>query len=597
MGMRAATPHHVNGLFDGRAARWLLGWLAGHRRLLHMVQLGAIGFIGLIVLGQVLYPADRALPFLRLGGIPVGLQSRQEIVRRLDDFANEDQVTIKTPSREWTVSWQSLGLSVDREASADVALAYQWWERWLPFSSVARVLQSQATSMIALVDQDRVQAFAGKVVTEDKAAARDATIGIDHGRVVIDSAKNGYQYELDEVERQVRALPMVAQSTLNLVPEAVASVRSDDELQGLVQEAEGMLSREVVLRVGDKTYKPDRAARGSWLLFQEDPEAHKLRLLVNKEGVRNYLKSIDSDLKLEPGTAKVTLLDGQEVARSEAQAGKSVAVDSAVAAIEGRLTGQVVAAEPVALSLVDVPPKIEYEQTFSKASSGLQSLVDEWRQNNYGDYGIIVRELTGERRYAEWQPDKPFVTASTFKMFVVYNALTKIQQGTLQRDQMTDIGWTVQDCMVEVIVNSTNPCAISLQNLLGWEELDVFLRESGFTATTLNNRTGSNVDKYSTIRDETNFFLRLYSGTLMKAEDNEFLLGLMKRQIWRAGIPSGVPRGTVVADKVGLYGAWVHDVAIVYGPKSTFILGIMSRGGSDPQFADLSRRVYNFFNQ
>lgn len=72
------------------------------------------------------------------------------------------------------------------------------------------------------------------------------------------------------------------------------------------------------------------------------------------------------------------------------------------------------------------------------------------------------------------------------------------------------------------------------------------------------------------------------------------LLGYMKRQIWRSGIPSGVP-GVTVADKVGFYNGYIHDVAIVYAPKGAYILAIMSYGGSNPNMSELSKRVYNFF--
>ncbi|HEU5187065.1 MAG TPA: serine hydrolase, partial [Candidatus Saccharimonadales bacterium] len=157
----------------------------------------------------------------------------------------------------------------------------------------------------------------------------------------------------------------------------------------------------------------------------------------------------------------------------------------------------------------------------------------------------------------------------------------------------TDIGWTVDACLTEMIVNSTNPCSVSFLNLMGWAETQRLVTEAGFTTTLIDN--GCCQEKHSTVRDETNFLLRLNAGTLLDAGGTERLLGMLKRQVWRSGIPSGVPRGTVVADKVGFYAGYIHDVAIVYAPKGTYILGVMSYGGSNPSMAELSRRVYNFF--
>jgi beta-lactamase class A len=247
----------------------------------------------------------------------------------------------------------------------------------------------------------------------------------------------------------------------------------------------------------------------------------------------------------------------------------------------------------VTLAVTAQPPHETFVRTYSTSDAGLLAIVKDWQATHYGDYAVIVRELGGQNRYAEVDPDRSFVTASTFKMFVYYAVQQRIQNGSLSYSSMTDMGWTVEDCLTEMIVHSTNPCAITLTDLLGWQWTEDVVRQAGFSNTYLNNQGGG--DKHSTVRDETNFMMRLYYGTLMGREATDRLLGYFKRQIWRGGIPSGVPKGTEVADKVGLYDGWVHDVGIIYGPKSTYILGIMSKGGSDPDFADLARRTYSFF--
>lgn len=577
--------HHFNEVF---------AWAERHRKLLDFTLAGVLIFALLSVVVQLLYPANKTLPFMRIGGLDVSAKEQSAVLAQLDEYAQNGEVVVKTPSREWRAKWHELGLSIDREASADAVVEYPVWERVIPFSSIFHVLQLRESSLIALVDEERLSIFAEKLVAEDRLAARDATISIKDGQVQLDEAKNGYRYAVAEVKRQIQGVPMTTNSSLELIPEPVPFVRSKAELQTVATEAERLLARELKLTVADKTYKPDRQQVGQWLVFSEDNASKKLLVTFNKEAIKAYLEQIDRDIRVEAGTTTITLLDGQEIARTPAASGRTVAVDSAIAAIEERLRATTPPAD-LPLQLVAVPPKTQHVRTYSQANSGLQALIHDWEAANYGDYGIIVRELGGQNRYADWQPDKDFVTASTYKMFLAYTVFIKMERGEIKSDQRTDMGWTVDECIREMIVNSTNPCAISLQNLVGWQVVDDMLREAGFSATTLNNRSGG--DKHSTVRDETNFLLRLHSGTLMSKEHSDYLLSLLKRQVWRAGIPSGVPRGTVVADKVGLYGSWVHDVAIVYGPKSTYILGIMSRGGSDPKFADLSRRVYNFFNQ
>lgn len=585
----AFAARHRNFSWAGHAVTWI----RQHRALLDVILGGMLVVAAGSVVVQLTYPADRTLPFMQIGGLDVSAKDRSAVLGQLNEYAQYGEVTVRTPSREWRTKWQEVGLSIDREASAEAALSYPVWERLVPFSSIMHILQSRDMSLIALADDERLRAFAERLVAEDKLAARDATISIKDGVVQLNEAKNGYKFKVSEVQRQIESIPMTNRSVLELVPDAVPFVRSKDELQAVAAEAERMLNQPLSLVVVDKIFKPDRKTLGSWLQFTED-DKKKLTVSFNKDVLKKYLEQIDREVKIAPGTMTVTLLDGQEIAQTEAQAGRTVAVDAAIQAIEQQLRNQS-APQELKLEVASVPPEKQYVRTYSQESSGLGALIRDWEAATYGTYGIVVRELNGAHRYADWQPDRPFVTSSTYKMFLAYTVFTKIGRGEIRFDQQTDMGWTVDECIREMIVNSTNPCAISLQNMVGWEMVDQMVHEAGFTSTNLNNRSGG--DKYSTVRDETNFLMRLQSGTLMSPEHTDYLMGLLKRQIWRGGIPSGVPRGTVVANKVGFYDGWVHDVAIVYGPKSTYILGIMSRGGSDPKFADLSRRVYNFFNQ
>ncbi len=75
----------------------------------------------------------------------------------------------------------------------------------------------------------------------------------------------------------------------------------------------------------------------------------------------------------------------------------------------------------------------------------------------------------------------------------------------------------------------------------------------------------------------------------------------MESQKYRERIPGGVPGGVTVADKPG----WLtvaegdgenvqNDAAIVYGPKSTYILVITTTGSTTQPLADLSRQVYDY---
>jgi beta-lactamase class A len=86
---------------------------------------------------------------------------------------------------------------------------------------------------------------------------------------------------------------------------------------------------------------------------------------------------------------------------------------------------------------------------------------------------------------------------------------------------------------------------------------------------------------------------KLQSGTLLGPTDTDMLLGLMKNQAYRERIPAGVPNGVVVADKPGWLPNVENDAAIVYGPKSTYILVVMTTGSTTQPLAYLSQVIYN----
>jgi beta-lactamase class A len=207
----------------------------------------------------------------------------------------------------------------------------------------------------------------------------------------------------------------------------------------------------------------------------------------------------------------------------------------------------------------------------------------------------MVRDLSGKGMNAEFNGDRDFVTASTFKMFLAYAVLHKVETGELTMDSQTDMGLSARACIEEMILHSTNACALSLFNLAGWDYVHNFIKGQ-FPSTSLKNSANADNEKHSTVRDETNYFIKLNAGQLMNGDNTNYLLGLFKRQVYRSGIPKGVP-GVVVANKVGFYDGYKHDVGLVYANRGTYVLGFLSFGGNDGQIADLSGQVYSLLNR
>ena len=62
------------------------------------------------------------------------------------------------------------------------------------------------------------------------------------------------------------------------------------------------------------------------------------------------------------------------------------------------------------------------------------------------------------------------------------------------------------------------------------------------------------------------------------------MVGILARQKFRAGIPSGLPQGVMVANKTGSITGMEHDAAIVFPPgRKPYVLAVLSRGVKSSQ--------------
>lgn len=243
-------------------------------------------------------------------------------------------------------------------------------------------------------------------------------------------------------------------------------------------------------------------------------------------------------------------------------------------------------------------PVVTTEEPTSHVDDELTRQIAEWADAQPANYGIVVRELGGEMRTAEYQADQSMTTASTYKVFLVYAFLHAVEQGDVAFDEPLPIGYSPEECIDRLLLRSENDCAYDLGNTVGWDGIDLLLPQYDYTATRLNNYDASgqttDADKKSSARDEALLMERLERGTLLDAGHTEMMLSRLKQQVHRERVPAGLPEGVVVADKPGWLDSVENDAAIVYGPKSTYVITILSDSSSTAPLADLSRLVYEY---
>ena len=93
----------------------------------------------------------------------------------------------------------------------------------------------------------------------------------------------------------------------------------------------------------------------------------------------------------------------------------------------------------------------------------------------------------------------------------------------------------------------------------------------------------------------------MYHRTYVSADASERLENLMLDQEHRQKIPSGLPYGTVCANKTGELSDIQNDSAIVWSDGCDYVLIVMSEGNRSEgsavrEISNISSIVYDYFN-
>lgn len=265
------------------------------------------------------------------------------------------------------------------------------------------------------------------------------------------------------------------------------------------------------------------------------------------------------------------------------------------------LIGGVLAA---ALTLGGVAPAFAEGAGTTAPAPSASAAASEWRLHADlaallpqlpGRYTIEVRELDGAHRLVRFAAAKHREPASIYKLFIAYGLFTRIDAGTLAYGDHVASGLTVRSCLRAMIEPSDNFCAQDLLAAVGKPWLNRLLHRNGFTGTTFwydGHRT-----KTTTTADVARVLTRLARGQLVSAASTERFERLLETQVWREAIPPGLPDGVKQASKPGTLwtatGVVQTDSAIVWGPRSRYVLVVMgSNGATTHAITRISKVVY-----
>ena len=155
--------------------------------------------------------------------------------------------------------------------------------------------------------------------------------------------------------------------------------------------------------------------------------------------------------------------------------------------------------------------------------------------------------------------------------------VTAVELGEMTWDSPLN-GMTLQQCLTTMIVDSDNECPkawLMRDNGAGYDKVTQQANALGAKNTTLHY-----LDVRTTSADLALILTKLYRGEIWNDDDRDMVIGLMKRQQYRSGIPAGIGGNGTVADKVGFRDSYLHDAGIVYSGKGDYAFVIMTSGSS-----------------
>ena len=541
--------------------------------------------IGLVIV-QLVFPRDRAPFGAKIADSSIAGWTVGDIEKETINFYDQSTVDIKSGERTMlSLKPTTVGVGIDELAVAKQATSYPIWLRFIPtslFWAGARIDEYEP-----MIDRSKLDQFVVENQSDFELAPVNARLEIKDGEPTIIDEINGAKLSADQFKQSIESaqFKLAGQTVLGAEFASTPPSITAEQLEPIRGEAEAIIGRSFILVFETNRQEILSADIASWVGFVQDEaqSAEDVRIELNHEKISQHIgEKFDKLVNIAPGVTEVYLTDGAEQSRNQGKDGRAIDYARLSADIDNWLFGKAQINEMGVVTKI-VPARINKHQTFTKSEAGLRaylnSLADE------GDIRVSVAQLGGQGRRAGYRAYDKTVAASTYKVYVVVYALNQIAEGKLSYDDQVN-GMTVRQCIDRTIVQSDNACPEAMLDKFGRTNINNFLYERGYSRNTNFNDASS---AQTTVADLTKVMTEIERGEIVNGEARDFLLGLMKRQVYRRGVPAGTT--AQVADKVGFLWGYLNDAAIVYHSSGTYVISIMTNNLSWAKLAEITRKV------
>lgn len=533
-----------------------------------------------VVCVQIIWPGDRGRPFLYVAGVPVGGATTEQIAEKLDGVKSNARFEIKMGEKSVSELFINAGITLNNTDTAKNTTYYPLWQRLVPFSILGNAIHHPILAVS--YDSQNIKEHSKDWSTEAYIAAINSSITFDKSEPVLVEAKDGRAYQPEIIEKALYKLPVaVKPKTIVLKGDSVKPVRTDKDIKQLLDKTKDAVWTTLKLKVNNKEVTVPQETIASWIEFSESNDKKILSFAINKAELQKYLEPLQKEVYIAPGTTMIGSVDGLPGQRVEGSKGRGLNVDETVKAIISRLEKP--SKETLDLVVTELEPTVKYANTYTKTSKGLTALLAAIGKSK-GDFAITVQEVGGLNRYGSYNGTKKYHPASTYKLFVAYSILKRIDSGNMKWSSYYLNGYTVRQCFDAMIIQSDNACAEKFGVDIGWSTINSEIKAIG-----INNTNMLAGYKSSQTNDQVLFLNKLLYSNIVSDNSKNIMIDAMKKQVYRKGIPAGTQ--TTVADKVGFLDGLLHDTAVVYSAHGTYLVSIFSDGNSWSSIADAARQI------
>ncbi len=276
-----------------------------------------IGFFLVVILGNAVLSASLEgviYPGVSVGGHDLSWKTRAQALGILKADPPHQRLTVKVGDKRFEADNKTLGVNYDLNKSVDIAYG-QGRARNLPIASMLKTTSAVQLGYSYTINTNAFNAFIDQVVKSIGTDPVNASLSIDDkGIIQVHEAQAGYRISTELINNAIANSVMSAKDQVIALSPVVtqADIQPADTMDARNQ-AKKYMQKQITLAYQDKTFRPDRATIGHWVIFNEQKdERGKAQLVagIDKKQIEGYIQSVANMVNVAPINKKVTVKNG-----------------------------------------------------------------------------------------------------------------------------------------------------------------------------------------------------------------------------------------------------------------------------------------------